>query len=809
MSENKNDGFATLDLSSLGGLGPDEGQHLNVSSLSSSELGEAEDEAGEGATSDDESKRIAVKQEKESEKWNAEHGSEALFKDTVSMMESGSISMENGIALLNKAADDGCISSRLYLGRLYADSEGKHYDPDRSFESFSHAARLGSGEGCYYLGLCYMNGVGCRKDPYRAEEMFSRGGELDHVDSFCALGICRERGIGCEIDYPMAAKLYAHAAGLGSAEAMNNLGGCYFYGHGIEQDKWKAIKLYEKAAEMGSSNAECRLGIALEEGDGCEKNESEAIRWYTAASEKGNAIAMYRLALCYDKGIGTERDYAQAFKHYIRSAKAGYPLAMHEAGLMCKSGRGTKKNEGEAYRLFSLAAEMGNAASNLELGNCYFEGIGTVRNLEFAFSRYSHAYASDDSNAAAAFKLGLCCLKGLGTNKDFTAAFEWFSKSADRGSRDAAYMMGECYYYGVGVEQSRTLAVKAFERVAMEDEGDGAMIRASIALAHCLEHGAGIGKDVDSALELYKKAAEYGNAEAMYLTGRAIMQLGGENGEYSSARSYILRAARSSYIPAMLTMGIFADDGRGVARNSLDAEKWYARAVAQEVKEIPELYDFPERFAKGTEIKNDAKTEAKYRLGMILSRNDPTLRSYIKAFGLIASAASDGHEDAETEISKIYVHGGDLKSYYESPFSLEDAVFEDGSATPSKEILGNAMNKLGDAYFDGKALVEKNKTAAVRCYKIAAELGHVDASYSYGWCLRHGAGVKENDVEAVKWLKTAADRGNINAAYSYGLCCEEGAGTGIKNKRDARSYYRKAAAAGHAEAAKRYIALSE
>jgi TPR repeat protein len=73
---------------------------------------------------------------------------------------------------------------------------------------------------------------------------------------------------------------------------------------------------------------------------------------------------------------------------------------------------------------------------------------------------------------------------------------------------DAAYMMGECYYYGVGVEQSRTLAVKAFERVAMEDDGDEAMIRASLALAHCLEHGAGTGKDIDSALVLYKKAAE-------------------------------------------------------------------------------------------------------------------------------------------------------------------------------------------------------------------------------------------------------------------------------------------------------------
>jgi len=119
------------------------------------------------------------------------------------------------------------------------------------------------------------------------------------------------------------------------------------------------------------------------------------------------------------------------------------------------------------------------------------------------------------------------------------------------------------------------------------------------------------------------------------------------------------------------------------------------------------------------------------------------------------------------------------------------------------------MNKLGDAMYDGRGMVKKNEAGAVRCYKTAAELGNADGCYSYGWCLRHGVGVRENDAEAVKWLKISADKGNNNACYSYGLCCEEGAGTGIKNKREALSYYRKAAYAGHAEAMQRYLLLSD
>ena len=70
--------------------------------------------------------------------------------------------------------------------------------------------------------------------------------------------------------------------------------------------------------------------------------------------------------------------------------------------------------------------------------------------------------------------------------------------------------------------------------------------------------------------------------------------------------------------------------------------------------------------------------------------------------------------------------------------------------------------------YGGSGSVTKNQSAAVKCYQIAANLGNNDAAYSYGWCLRHGVGIRENAKEAVKWLKLSADKGNANAAYSYG-----------------------------------------
>lgn len=735
---------------------------------------------------------------------------ETLYYKTLSLIESGDITLENGVMLLKKAGQDGCALSWLYLGKLYSDEQNPMYNPALTFECYSCASSLGDAEGHYRLGLCYFSGIGCKKDENSAVNCFFDGADLDHAESICALGICREFGIGCEINYEMAAALYQKAAEAGSATAINNLGGCYFYGHGIEQDKEKAIELYLHAASLGNSNSECRLGICYENGDGCDVNCIKAVEYYQRAAEKHNPTALYRLALCYDMGKGTDQDFAKAFKYYKLAAAAGNADAMIEAGMMCKLGRGTKKDTVLAYKMFASAADLGISDAEYELGNCYYSGIGTVRDKKEAFLRYNKAYSADPTNGKAVFKIGMCCLYGHGTEKDAKVAYEWFCLASSLRSGGATYMKGECLYFGVGVEVDKSAAAHCYGEVLSEEyKSNEKILPCMLAYAQCLDHGEGITKDHETALSIYKKAAEYGDAEAMYLTGNAIMRGVGMKAEYAAARTYILRAARKGFIPAMLAMGIFAEEGRGIPKNTDDAILWYSRAVDADPERFNDQFEFPERASYNYKLRAQAKTEAMYRLGMLMVKKDSSSQSYIRAFEHIALAASTGYEPAQTEISKIYAFGGDLKGYYESSFSSEDAVFENGELYPDKTTLAGAMNKLGDAMFDGNGMVSKNESAAAKCYKTAAQLGNTEACYSYGWCLRHGVGVRENGLEAVKWLKLAADKGNSNAAYSYGLCCEEGYGTGIKNKREALSYYRKAAASGHTDAAQRYILISE
>ena len=70
------------------------------------------------------------------------------------------------------------------------------------------------------------------------------------------------------------------------------------------------------------------------------------------------------------------------------------------------------------------------------------------------------------------------------------------------------------------------------------------------------------------------------------------------------------------------------------------------------------------------------------------------------------------------------------------------------------------MYNLGNMYANGKG-VDKDMRRATELYKMAAEKGHVNAQYWYGYCLYTGEGVfKADKEEGLKWIKKSANQGN-------------------------------------------------
>jgi TPR repeat protein len=86
---------------------------------------------------------------------------------------------------------------------------------------------------------------------------------------------------------------------------------------------------------------------------------------------------------------------------------------------------------------------------------------------------------------------------------------------------------------------------------------------------------------------------------------------------------------------------------------------------------------------------------------------------------------------------------------------------------------------------------EKNYTAAVKWYKMAAEQNYADAQYNLGYCYEYGKGVEQDYTVAVKWYKKAAEQNYAVAQYNLGYCYAYG--NGVKQDyTEAVKWYKKA-----------------
>lgn len=623
---------------------------------------------------------------------------------------------------------------------------------------------------------------------------FLRGSENGDIDCTYYLGMCYEYGFGCDIDLSMAADTYKIAAEADYADAINNLGGCYLHGHGVEKDQAYAFECFSRAYELGSVKACCRIGICYQYGLGVEPDGDLAIYYYKKAAENELDIACILLADCYEKGRFVEKSIFEAFKYYKLAAELGNSLAMLTVGDMLIEGKGIKRDVHEGFNFYTLAAKHGNTSAKLKMADCYTNGIGTVKNHREATKIYKSLVNSPDACDVALYKLGIAHIKGRGVDIDKEKAFDYFYESAEKNYCDAIFALGECYFYGIGCQKDLELAFKCYSSAAELGNSWG-----YVAVGECYEGGFGTNTDYVSAVKAYKKAADLENIEGLYNIGRCIMEGIGADAGFHNAQMFILRGTKKEHTSATYLFGVLFDKQGSVS----DAVNWYMKTILLDVNQ-----NYPEYISldrKNSMLKRDylSKTKAKYKLGKLKLKINRSQRNCTEALNYIANSASIGYLPAQIQISKLVSLYGDVKM----PSGYE---FDENDEGIGKSELSFAMNKLGNCYFSGvTGVFKKDEAAAVRCYKIAAELGNVSAMYSYGWCLRHGKGTVENNVEAARWLKMSADRGNANAAYSYGLCCEEGCVTGTKNRREALIYYKKAANAGHIDAGKRYLAIFE
>lgn len=171
---------------------------------------------------------------------------------------------------------------------------------------------------------------------------------------------------------------------------------------------------------------------------------------------------------------------------------------------------------------------------------------------------------------------------------DYNQAFALYEKASDAGFGRAHWRVASTYDHGyfkdtygtvlLPVEQDQEKAGRYFQRArvwaeAMDDDNE-----AIIQLAGMYYDGKGVARDQDRAIELYRRAADAGDAAAQYAYAYAQCW---SAGRYAEGLNWIERSAEQGYAPAEYLLHTAYRDGRGVEQNFETARMWLERPAAR------------------------------------------------------------------------------------------------------------------------------------------------------------------------------------------------------------------------------------
>jgi hypothetical protein len=404
------------------------------------------------------------------------------------------------------------------------------------------------------------------------------------------------------------------------------------------------------------------------------------------------------------------------------------------------------------------------------------------------FSTYPILEAALNGDSKAMYKLGLFLIQ----HKDFEPAVQWLQKSADAGYGPALFKLGQAYIDGEWVKEDKTKALplkfKAISMLMPAEKGEDEEVWVSLGLYTTQL------QKYDRALELFKKAAEKNNPEAL------------------------------------MAIGAFYENGYGVPKDLKISEQWFIKAA--ETGDITAQHYLADQYQNGTFPKSleqqtrwliaaglNGSAVAYFELGQLnydkknglnyfenaaaLGNVTAIFRAanyYLYGYAGIPADISIGMQKMETAVEKGSVDAmlamadiyrfnrlsiggnmskaiqyyekaagkGSLKAYEELGFMFlypsygTTGDYEKGFNWAKKGAAlgsGQCHSLIGAAYNDGR-FVPRNQTTAVSWFIKGAELGDVSCMNYLSDAYKYGYGVKKNKTMAAYWLQKSMETAN-------------------------------------------------
>ena len=352
-------------------------------------------------------------------------------------------------------------------------------------------------------------------------------------------------------------------------------------------------------------------------------------------------------------------------------------------------------------------------------------------------------------------------------------AQKWLRAAADKGHARAQDRVGVLYAQGKGVKQDYKEAQRWYQ---MAEKSNLSLARYHLGLLEW--QGSLAPRSLEKAYAWCEKGAEglsdaagKGDVEALVALGWMFQEGMGKAQNPQKALDYYQEAADSDYGPAMTQLAIVFRDGKAGDKNPAEASKLLQKA------------------AEG------GYAEAQVSFGELFDEYTGKKAAGPKDFGRAQQwyqkAAEQGHGRALYRLGLIQLDGkGVTKNATEAVKLLQQSL-----KLATDDYLKIVLNDLGYVYEKGQG-VKADATEAMKNYKLAADLGSMEAQYNLGSVSLE----KNNEKDAYKWFVLAAKQGHALAQNNLGAFHAQGK-TVKKDLDQAEKWFLMAAQQGDATAA--------
>ncbi|ORY53168.1 HCP-like protein [Rhizoclosmatium globosum] len=260
----------------------------------------------------------------------------------------------------SRAAADGNRDALFTYGRHLLDNG----EPENGVKMIEMAAEQGNIEAKFGLATLYQEGakkIGISKNANKAMRWFEELAESGNFRGQLGLAELYHDGEGINVDFNKALYYANLAASQNCADAHQLLGDMYLNGRGITKSADQAFSHYFKSAKLNNTDAGCvnkeseqikthylqwQLGMMFYTGEGIKQEIEKGIRHITMAAEgsDGSPEAQFTLGVIYKNGYGVTQNTKLAFDWFLKAANQGFESAQHTVSLMYQWGDGVEKN---------------------------------------------------------------------------------------------------------------------------------------------------------------------------------------------------------------------------------------------------------------------------------------------------------------------------------------------------------------------------------------------------------------------------------------------------------------------------------